>query len=136
MKLLMKGLISSQPLVFTSSNCFSWCLGGRNTVFCWLTFLLSSNYFTLAPSLGSHPLPLGFPIALGHFSLHSFLTFDSMLSKKPFSMKQAQKLLLITALHPGSTLAFLGLCPPLQNTTWTILHHIGGETQTSVLTDR
>lgn len=110
--------------------------GWKEYCFLLAQFLLSSNYFTLAPSLGSHPLPLGFPIALGHSSLHSLLTFDSMLSKKPFSMKQAQKLLLITALHPGSTLAFLGFCPPFQNTTWTVLHHIGGETQTSVLTDR
>ena len=70
--------------------------------------LLVSMATASAPSLGSHPLPMGFPIALGHFSLHSLPTFDSLLSKKPSFMKQAQKLLLTAKLHPGSTLAFLG----------------------------
>lgn len=68
----------------------------------------------LAPSLGSYPLPLGFPIAFGHLSLHSLLTFDSLHSKMT-SVKQSQKLLLAAKLHPGSTLAFSGILPSVLN---------------------
>lgn len=69
----------------------------------------------LALSLGSYPLPLGFPVAFGHFALHSLLTFDSLHSEITFSEKQSQKLLLAAKLHPGSTLAFPEILPSVLN---------------------